>query len=170
MHSTDRLIVEKERKYSMSICESILSLNVRGLRDSTKRREIFRWLKNLHNGTNSIIFLQETHSIDKDIAKWEHEWGSKIIMSHGTSNSRGVAILFPNCLNFAIKDYSFDINSRIIFPLLSNAETVYCLINVYSPTQDQEKEQLDFLDNIQVIIDENLDKQIIMGGEFNLYL
>ena len=66
----------------MSICHSLLSLNVRGLHDSKKRREIFRWLKRFHNGKNFIVFLQEQHSVENDIPYWEKEWGAKIILSN----------------------------------------------------------------------------------------
>ena len=66
------------------------SLNTRGLKDNKKRREVFRWLKKFHDG---IIFLQETHSSEKQEHLWKNEWGSDIIFSHGTSAARGVAIL-----------------------------------------------------------------------------
>ena len=61
----------------MAVFHNILSLNVRGLRDSKKRREIFRWLKKFHNGMNSVIFLQETHAVEKDKVIWEKEWGQR---------------------------------------------------------------------------------------------
>ena len=73
--------------------EQLLSLNVRGLRDSKKRRELFRWLKHFHNGNKSIIFLQETHATELDKHIWEKEWGSTVILSDYNTNSRGVAIL-----------------------------------------------------------------------------
>ena len=75
---------------------NLLSLNVRGLRDCKKRREIFNWLKTHHQGKRSFVLLQETHSSDSDNETWETEWGSKILYSHGTNNSRGVALLFPH--------------------------------------------------------------------------
>ena len=40
---------------------SVLSLNVKGLRNTVKRHKIINWLKD-HNCLNSITFLQETHS------------------------------------------------------------------------------------------------------------
>ena len=44
---------------------------------------------------NAFVFLQETHSLVSDENQWQTEWGSDIIFSHGSNNSRGVAILFP---------------------------------------------------------------------------
>ena len=41
---------------------NILSLNVKGLRDGNKRRELFRWLKRYYNADKNFVFFQETHS------------------------------------------------------------------------------------------------------------
>lgn len=70
----------------------IITLNVRGLNGSTKRRSIFRWL---HNQKVHFYFLQETYSDEKPKASWEAEWGGKIFCSHGTKHSKGDMIL-PN--------------------------------------------------------------------------
>ena len=73
----------------------INSFNCRGLRNPTKRANIFTWLKQNYHG---ITFLQETHSAPTDLSKWQHEWGGKIYFSHGEFNSKGVAILIPKNL------------------------------------------------------------------------
>ena len=73
----------------------LLSLNVRGIQDSKKRREIFAWLKRHHKGTYSFILLLETHSKIEDELVWKNEWGAQILFSYGTARSRGVAVLFP---------------------------------------------------------------------------
>ena len=54
----------------------LLSLNVRGLNSSRKRRQVFRWL---HQQQSDIIFLQETYSSPESIKRWETEWGGKIV-------------------------------------------------------------------------------------------
>ena len=129
----------------MSVCDRFLSLNVRGLREGKKRREIFRWLKRFHCGEKSIIFLQETHSTEKDICIWEQEWGSKVLMAHGTSNSRGVAILFPMNYDFVIDNYASGENGRSIAVTISQDQVQYSLINIYAPTSDHEQEQQIFI-------------------------
>ena len=121
---------------TMALCKTIMSLNVRGLRDPKKRRDIFRWLKHFHNGEKNIIFLQETHSIEEDVKKWEQEWGSSIIMSHGSSNSKGVAILLPIDYQFEIESCICSENGRKIILNISCEHNDYCLINIYAPTQD----------------------------------
>ena len=75
--------------------------NSRGLGESGKRRAVFRWLKKYYNG---IIFLQETHTCETSLAKWKTEWSGQIEMSHGTSTSRGVAILISPEINITINE------------------------------------------------------------------
>jgi len=84
----------------MAAFHNILSLNVRGLRDSKKRREIFRWLKRFQNGMDSVIFLQETHIVEKEKLIWENEWESDVYLSGYKQNSQGVAILLPKKQRF----------------------------------------------------------------------
>jgi len=69
----------------------MLSLNLRGLSNFKKRRAIFAWCRkqNAH-----IIFLQEKHSTVISEKQWKAEWGASLDLAHGSSNSRGVAILF----------------------------------------------------------------------------
>ena len=69
----------------------LVSFNTRGLRDYCKRKNVFSKLKKLKC---DIIMLQETHSVSDDEVQWEREWGGKILFAHGTSQSKGVAILF----------------------------------------------------------------------------
>ncbi len=58
--------------------------------------------------------LQETHSTSTNEKKWKKEWGGQIIFSHGTSNSRGVATLFPTNLDFIILEQYNDENGRFL--------------------------------------------------------
>ena len=40
------------------------------------------------------MLLQGTHSSDMDVKFWINQWGDKIIFSHGSNRSAGVAICF----------------------------------------------------------------------------
>ena len=81
----------------------VLSLNVRGIREQTKRRGIFSYLK---DQKADFYFLQETYSTISDEAVWKTEWGGDIIFSHGNCHSRGVCILIGPWVNISV-DYSF---------------------------------------------------------------
>ena len=57
------------------VCE-IISLNVRGLRNSTKRSSMFTFLIKDQNAT--IYFLLETYSEQSDESFWKNEWGGEM--------------------------------------------------------------------------------------------
>ena len=77
--------------WAINMSLKLLTLNVRGLNSSRKRRQVFRWL---HLQRSDIIFLQETYSLTETIKRWEAEWGGKVVASHGTTHSKGVMVLF----------------------------------------------------------------------------
>ena len=80
----------------------ILSLNVRGIRNDTKRNKIFDWLKN-HTSNQAVVFLQETHSTSDVENLWSNQWQfkEKIIFSHGEHNARGTLIAFRENLVYS---------------------------------------------------------------------
>lgn len=66
------------------------SLNINGCRDAVKRTSLFDYIT-LKN--SSVVFLQETHTDVNNQVQWQSEWNGQTILSHGSSNSAGVAIL-----------------------------------------------------------------------------
>lgn len=76
------------------------SLNVRGLGDRLKRREMFDWLR---RKKFSIYMLQEVHCSEITIPVWSAERGYKTIFSCCTSAKGGVAILFNNNFDFQLE-------------------------------------------------------------------
>ena len=76
----------------------LVSVNVRGI-SNFRKRMIYTWCR---KRKAEFVFLQETHSIkDKEI-QWKNEWGGVMIMSHGSPNSCGVAILFKKGVDCTI--------------------------------------------------------------------
>jgi len=59
---------------------SLLSLNVRGLKNQVKRRSIFSFLKDQNC---DIFLLQEMFSKLKDESIWKSEWRGAIFFSMG---------------------------------------------------------------------------------------
>ena len=56
-----------------------------------------------------FFFLQETYSIAATENQWRNEWGAEMISCHGSSNSRGVAILFKNGIDCTINHKIVDL-------------------------------------------------------------
>ena len=74
----------------------IQQINTAGLGDYVKRRKVFNYMKKQTSPTG-LIFLQETHSINKIEGLWTKQFGcgkGSIILSHGKSDARGVLIAF----------------------------------------------------------------------------
>ena len=114
------------------------SLNVRGLNNPNKRQTIFQWLKTKRKG---IVLLQETYSQEKDELEWVSDWGNKILFSHGTRHSSGVAVLLDNTYDYDLIDIKRDDQGRFLLLNIEINKESFILINVYAPTQDNSKEQ-----------------------------
>ena len=63
-----------------------------------------------HSKTTSILTID-----NKEVEKqWEREWGGKILFSHGSSNARGVAILFKSGLDIDVNSVKADTQGRFL--------------------------------------------------------
>ena len=69
----------------------ISSFNVRGINGETKRRDVLDYLK---QSQNNITCLQDIHCGHNQEDIYKSNWEGEMIIASGTSNSRGVAILF----------------------------------------------------------------------------
>ena len=58
---------------------SVLSLNVKGLRNPIKRQKIINWIKK-QNGFILITFLQETHSDISTCKHWKAQWNGDMFL------------------------------------------------------------------------------------------
>ena len=141
----------------------MLSLNVRGLNSSRKRRQVFRWL---HQQQSDIIFLQETYSSAETIKRWETEWGGKIISSHGSTHSRGVMILFKPRLDVGFEKITTDSYGRFIIAEAIIDGTKIVLVNIYAPNDS--KQQIAFLRDLsKQFLSMYANENLVLGGDFN---
>ena len=89
---------------------AILTLNVNGMRDPVKRRQVFQLCRDY-----DISCLQECHiSTNTDLASWRAEWGGRMFASFGTSSSCGSLILLPAGSPLEFSDPSTDSDGRIV--------------------------------------------------------
>ena len=143
----------------------LLSLNVRGLNSSRKRRQVFRWL-HVHQQQSDIIFLQETYSSQESIKRWEMEWGGKIVSSHGSSHSRGVMILFKPRLDVNFEKIIADNYGRCILAEIIIDGTKIVLVNVYAP--NDATQQVVFLRDLsKEFLSPYANDNLVLGGDLN---
>ena len=140
---------------------NIISLNVRGLRDSKKRRIIFDFYRNRCH----VLCLQETHSTENDEDLWSAEWGKKIIYSHGTNTARGVAILInPKC-NAKVVEHKTDNVGRWISLVLYEEEININITTIYAPNSDCPSFFEEIINKIH-----NTCEKVILVGDYNTVL
>ena len=142
---------------------SICCLNVRGLGDNLKRRELFNWLR---MQKHSIYMLQEAHCSEGTNSMWSAEWGYWTIFSGQDSSKCGVAILFNNTFSFEIRKIFSDSNGRFVIRDIETEQTCVTLATLYAPNVDDPKFFELFFDHLY---DFECD-EIIIGGDFNLVL
>lgn len=140
----------------------LTTYNVKGLRNEKKRRKIFN---HLHKHKFNIALLQETHSIEKDEAFWRAEWGGGAWFSHGTSSSKGVAILIDKKLNYKINSETRDDQGRFLILSVTIDDFDLVIASIYAPNEDDES----FFANV-FVKGEQIQGHKIYAGDFNTVL
>ena len=128
---------------------TLISLNVRGLREKLKRKRILEWCK---NKGGDIVFLQETYSTPDVEIGWRSEVDGSIFFGHGTNHSRGVLGWISSKINMKICDLKIDGDGRYILfkGEIQGAKILFG--NFYFPTRDKENEQIEVLGNVEKVI------------------
>ena len=146
----------------------LISLNANGLGEKKKRNRLICWFNKFHDGEKKKKILQETHTTVKSEELWKKEWGNRsIIFSHGTSGSKGVAIIFPKHLEYTINDIKRSHDGRFVAIKVEIEQNQYCIVNCYAPNVGKLKDQIEWLSHIQTIIEINSDVNLIIGGDLN---
>lgn len=141
----------------------LCSYNVRGLGNKSKREHIFAWLKEKQF---SVCLLQETHSGDGTHDVWGTEWGIDSFFSGKKNNSEGIAILVNSNFSYNIKEHKEIIVGRVqaLELIINDKELV--ILNIYGPNSDD----IFCFEMLENYLKENLDKTVIIGGDFNTVL
>lgn len=147
---------------------SSVSLNVRGLRDSIKRKATFLFLK---NEKAHCYLIQETHSNDTDEKIWSNQWGEKIYFSHGTNRSAGVAILLHNFPGKVISTKK-DSSGHWIICIFETNKQFLILGNLYGYNNlNQNKQLITELTSILTELSQTyINSKIILGGDYNMVM
>ena len=116
----------------------VITLNVRGLREYKKRRNIFHWLKT-NTSPNSVVFLQETHSDKSTEHIWRSQWRGDIRFSHGTQLARGTLIGFREGLDYTVKREFKDNSGRYVILDCLIQDHPFLLINLYNANLEDEQ-------------------------------
>lgn len=141
----------------------ILTVNCQGLGDPGKRRDVLNFLKVKNY---NLYCLQDTHFVTENESFIRSVWGYECFFSSLTSNSRGVAILVNNNVEFKIWKEKKDRNGNFLALDISINGTRLTLLSLYGPNQDIPG----FFDNIMSIIEDFGNENYVICGDFNLVL
>ena len=142
---------------------TLRSLNVRGIGDKMKRKELFRWLR---KKSFQIYFLQETHSTKETETLWRNEWGYEALLTNISSSKAGVGILFNNNFSYQLLKQYCDPEGRFIIVGIKSNDKTFTLINVYAPNKDDPE----FLGKVIEYALSFACEDIFFGGDFNTVL
>ena len=124
-----------------------------GLRNNLKRNMIFEMLC---RNKLSLIFFQETHSEENDKPVWSRERQGKMNFSHGSRQSRGVAILTSESL--CIDNISRDKEGRWIKGQTKWNNLDIPVASVYAPNNSHDRAYF-FDDMTDWIINDSSEKK-----------
>ena len=108
---------------------SIITLNVNGLNDPTKRQRLAEWIQ---KQDLYICCLQETHLKTRDTYRLKVEGSKKIFHANRDQKKAEVAILISDKIDFEIKAMKIDKGQYIMIKGSIQAEDI-TIINKYAP-------------------------------------
>ena len=139
----------------------VLSVNCQGLGSNEKRLDIFNYLKSKNC---QIYCLQDTHFTTKNEKFIRAQWGFDCIFSSGTSNSRGVAILFYKDIEYTVHKHLSSPDGNYILVDITLEGHRITLVNIYGPNSDSPE----FFENIIVLANSFNNDKLIWCGDFNV--
>ena len=167
-------IVQRHSSFFPFIVNSnvnLLSYNVNGLRQETKRSKVIsRLLFPLNKPAPDIFCFQETHSQAPDVMKWASQMGGSLYFSHGTNLSRGVLIGIKRKLPHQVLASEIDPQGRYVALNLTILGEPVTLIGTYFEP-DIVKPELDrYYDKLMLIVAKFGNNSVVWCGDFNTNL
>ena len=142
----------------------ISTLNVNGLGEASKRRDVFCFLR---EQKHDIYFLQETH-IKESLENYVRAtWGYDLWIAGNSTSSHGVAILFNSTFEHKIHKVIKDPYGHYIIMDLEMLDKRITLVNAYGPSAGDNPQ---FFENVFNLINGLGNGTIISGGDWNCLL
>ena len=139
----------------------LVAQNVRGLRDSSKRRETLYHFR----PKGEILCFQETHSVENDESIWEAESGMKCFWSNGTNDSRGVVTMIQKTEEISVLHHKSDQAGRYVIVNVKIKGENYVIVNLYAPNKDVPQFFVEVLHQMM-----EFEGKKLVVGDFNLIM
>ena len=142
---------------------SFSTINVNGARDIKKRMLLFELMRLKRI---DVLFAQETHCDEKNEIDWKREWEGLSVLSHKSSTSGGVAILFSKHfipLHFEVEEI---VKGQCLKVVAKFEATTMFFFYIYAPTVGANR--LLFLNTVGDSLSKlNADCLLFLAGDFN---
>ena len=140
---------------------SIITVNVNGLREFSKREGLLQWLRSLLVPVD-VVSLQETHCVsDAECRSWFSSAGFSFVLSPGTSRSGGCVILY--CPVLQLVNSWCEVPGRSLLCEFTYYDTTFRVLCLYAPNRNPARDQ--FLNNISDTVDPSI--PTVLCGDFN---
>ena len=139
------------------------SLNLNGARERSKRAAVF---ESIRQNRVDVLLAQETHTDTSNAADWAQEFDGLSILSHNTSNSGGVAILFSR--SFTPISYQAEeiVKGRLLKVRAQFENIFFVFLCVYAPTKATDR--MVFLTTLNTVLSScDPEDILLLGGDFN---
>ena len=93
-----------------------------------------------------VLFLQETHSDSANMIDWSREWGGRVILSHSSTSSGGVGMLFSTSFCPITVEVEQVVEGRLLVVKATFKNYNMVFINLYAPTRGADRKT--FLDTV----------------------
>ena len=144
---------------------SIGCVNVRGIRQAEKRRDVFSYLRNKRYALYCLI---DTHFTEDMVSMVRSEWGGDVFVSCGTAHSRGVAVLVSPGAPVIVKSVDVDRCGNYVIMVVEFDGYFTCkCVALYGPNDDCPT----FFEEIfERVLEDSMIYPVIFVGDWNLVL
>lgn len=120
----------------------LVTLNVRGIRNSKKRKCVFKWL---NDKGFDIICIQESFITSEIVNIINNDWnGPSYHCISDSSHSRGVSIFIKNGLDITVHDVQICKDARRLLINLKYKDQGFTIVNMYAPNIPQARKDFFF--------------------------
>ena len=142
---------------------NLCTLNVNGMHNKEKAFRVIEFLKRIKC---CIGFLQETHLDNELQNKLQKDTSFDIYSCHGSTSSRGVAILLDRLkINYELQSKFCDQDGRLLVLNIKIEESLFSLLCIYAPNSRTLRNT--FFKKVNTFVKEKCTGILILGGDFN---
>ena len=147
----------------------VASVNVRGLKNNSKRLPLFHKLKSTRY---EVICLQETHTTLQEESLYTSKWSGSSFWNNHKSNESGSEVLFGETFRPRVNGVFKGMQGQnIVIDIESDENLRLILANIYAPSGGtRQKECKYFFSKLEETLRDLNCENINLGGDFNCVL